>query len=244
MKHLDGKIALITGAAQGQGAAAARLLHEEGAFVYLADVKNGRPVASELGDDAAEFLDLDVTDETAWAAAARRVEERHGRLDVLVNNAGITGRLSPFLELKAEDFRTTFEVNIIGQFLGMKAFVPLMPEGSSIVNIASVNGIRGNPKLAHYAASKFAARGLSRTAAIELAPLGIRVNAVLPGAIDSPMTEPGDRGYDPRPMLAERSPFKRIGRVDEVAGIIAFLASDAASFCSGGDYIVDGGWCA
>jgi 3alpha(or 20beta)-hydroxysteroid dehydrogenase len=228
------------GAAQGQGAAEAEALLRAGAFVYLADVRDGRAVAEALGD-AAEFLELDVTDAVAWEAAAARVRERHGRLDVLVNNAGVTGRLSPLMELEVDDFRSVFDVNVIGHFLGMKTFVPLMPEGSSIVNIASVNGIRGNARLAHYAVSKFAARGLSRTAAIELAPLGIRVNAVLPGAIDSPMTEPGDRG-DPRPRLAELSPFKRIGRVDEVAGMGIFLASDEASFCTGNDYIVDGGW--
>jgi len=241
MSRLDGKIALITGAAQGQGAAEARTLHREGAFVYVCDVKDGGPVVAELGERA-EFLDLDVTDESAWAAAATRVREQHGRLDVLVNNAGITGRLSHFMELEADDFRSTFEVNVMGQFFGMKAFVPLMGEGGSIVNISSVNGIVGKAKLAHYASSKFAVRGLTRTAAIELAPLGIRVNAVLPGAIDSPMTEPGDRGYDPRPMLAELSPLQRMGRCEEVAGMVLFLASDEASFCTGNDYIVDGGW--
>jgi 3alpha(or 20beta)-hydroxysteroid dehydrogenase len=240
MARLDGKIALITGAAQGQGAAEARALHREGAFVYLADVRDGRPVADELGANA-EFLSLDVSDPAAWEAAAARVREQHGRLDVLVNNAGIVGRILPLLELEVDDFRSVYDVNLIGHFLGIKTFVPMMGEGGSIVNIASVNGIRGGERLAHYAASKFAARGLSRTAALELASLGIRVNAILPGAIDSPMTEPGDRP-DPRPRLAELSPFKRIGRVDEVAGMVIFLASDEASFCTGNDYVVDGGW--
>jgi 3alpha(or 20beta)-hydroxysteroid dehydrogenase len=243
MGRLAGKIALITGAAQGQGAAGARALSREGAFVYLADVVDGRSVAKEIGAEA-EFLELDVSDPAAWSAAGDRVRERHGRLDVLVNNAGVKGPVKPFMEMEIEDFHKVFAINAVAHFIGVKTFAPLMPPGSSVVNITSVNGWVGNARLLPYVASKFAARGISRTLAIELAPQEIRVNSILPGAIDSPMVDPNLIGNDPRPRLAARSPMGRIGRVDEVAGMIVFLASDEASYCNGADYIIDGAWCA
>ena len=243
MGRLEGKIALITGAAQGQGAAGARALSREGAFVYLADVIDGRSVAEELGAEA-EFLDLDVSDPAAWAAAGERVKARHGRLDVLVNNAGVKGPVKPFLEMEPEDFHKVFAINAVAHFIAVKTFAPIMPPGSSVVNITSVNGWIGNARLLPYVASKFAARGISRTLAIELAPQEIRVNSILPGAIDSPMVDPSLVGDEVRARLAARSPMGRIGRVDEIAGMIVFLASDEASYCNGADYIIDGAWCA
>jgi 3alpha(or 20beta)-hydroxysteroid dehydrogenase len=240
MGRLDGKIVLITGAAQGQGEAAARALDREGAFVYVTDVTDGRAVADKLSD--AEFLHLDVSDEPGWVKVADRVRERHGRLDVLVNNAGITGPIRPLMEMEVDDFYKLYAVNAVAHFIGVKAFLPLMPPGSSVVNISSVNGWIGGARLLPYVASKFAARGISKTLAIELAPQGIRVNTILPGAIDSPMIDVERLGYDPRPGLAAKSPMGRIGRVDEIAGMIVFLASDEASFCNGADYIIDGAW--
>ena len=240
MGRLNGKVALITGAARGQGEAAAHALSREGAFVYVTDVIDGELVAKELGD--AEFLHLDVSNEAQWAAAASRVRERHGRLDILVNNAGITGPIKPFMEMEVADFHKLFDVNAVAIFIGVKAFVPLMQAGSSVVNVASVNGWIGGARLVPYVASKFAARGISKSLAIELAPEGIRVNAVLPGAVDSPMIDVERLGYDPRPALAAKSPMGRIGRVDEIAGMIVFLASDESSFCNGADYFVDGAW--
>ena len=243
MGRLEGKIALITGAAQGQGAAGARALSREGAFVYLADVIDGRSVAQELGAEA-EFLDLDVSDPTEWAAAGERVKQRHGRLDVLVNNAGVKGPVKPFMEMEPKDFHDVFAINALAHFISVKTFAPIMPPGSSVVNITSVNGWIGNARLLPYVASKFAARGISRTLAIELAPQEIRVNSILPGAIDSPMVDPSLVGDEVRARLAARSPMGRIGRVDEIAGMIVFLASDEASYCNGADYIIDGAWCA
>jgi 3alpha(or 20beta)-hydroxysteroid dehydrogenase len=243
MGRLEGKIALITGAAQGQGAAGARALSREGAFVYLADVVDGRSVADEIGTET-EFLDLDVSDPEAWTAAGERVKERHGRLDILVNNAGVKGPVKPFMELEPEDFQKIFAINAVAHFIAVKTFAPIMPPGSSVVNITSVNGWIGNPRLLPYVASKFAARGISRTLAIELAPQEIRVNSILPGAIDSPMVDPSLVGDDVRARLAARSPMGRIGRVDEIAGMIVFLASAESSYCNGADYIIDGAWCA
>lgn len=243
MGRLEGKIALITGAAQGQGAAGARALSREGAFVYLTDVLDGRSVAEELGADA-EFLNLDVSDPEAWAVVGERVKARHGRLDVLVNNAGVKGPVKPFMEMEVEDFHNVFAINAVAHFVAVKTFAPIMPPGSSVVNITSVNGWVGHPRLLPYAASKFAARGISRTLAIELAPKEIRVNSILPGAIDSPMIDPSLVGDEVRARLAARSPMGRIGRVDEIAGMIVFLASDEASYCNGADYIIDGAWCA
>src|SRR3979409_460409 len=149
MGRLEGKIALITGAAQGQGAAGARALSREGAFVYLADVIDGQNVAEELGAEA-EFLHLDVSDPEAWTAAGERVKERHGRLDVLVNNAGVKGPVKPFMELETEDFQKIFPINAVAHFIAVKTFAPIMPPGSSVVNITSVNGWIGNPRLLPY----------------------------------------------------------------------------------------------
>lgn len=238
-------MALVTGAAQGQGAAEARALHREGAFVYVADVLDGlgREVCATLGSRS-EFLALDVSSETAWRAALSRVGDRHARLDVLVNNAAILGRMAPLVQLEAKEFLEVLEVNLLGVFLGMKYAVPLMGEGASIINISSVDGVRAMPGLGHYVASKFGVRGLTRTAAAELGPGGIRVNAVLPGAIDTAMVDPRRLGFDPRPALAKRSWLRRVGEAGEVAELVVFLASDESSFCTGADFAVDGGWLA
>jgi 3alpha(or 20beta)-hydroxysteroid dehydrogenase len=245
MGRVDGKVAFVTGAAQGQGAAEAGLLAREGAFVYVADVREaeGRGVAAGL-DAHGEFVDLDVTDEAAWREAMARVQAQHGRLDVLVNNAAVAGRFMPFDDLDIADFRRVLDVNVLGVFFGMVHASPLMGEGASIVNISSVDGVAGMPRAAHYVSSKFAVRGLTRTVALELGARGIRVNAVLPGAIDTPMLDSQQLPVDPRELVAKRSPFNRVGTAEEVAEMVLFLASDSASFCTGADFVVDGGWLA
>ncbi|MFC9972842.1 glucose 1-dehydrogenase [Spirillospora sp. NPDC127200] len=237
---LDGKVAIVTGAARGQGAVEARLLAEAGARVVVADVlEEGREVAAEIGG-AARFVHHDVTDAASWADAVAVATGAFGRLDVLVNNAGIW-RTAPVDQETEERFELILRVNLIGPFLGIKAAVPAMRAagGGSVVNISSTAGLRGIPGHSAYGASKFGLRGLTRSAALDLAPDGIRVNSVHPGAIDTPMVaaagfERGEGNYD-------RVPLGRVGVPEDVAGLVLFLASDASSYITGTEFAVDGG---
>lgn len=237
--RLDGKVALITGAARGQGAAEARLFAAHGARVVLADLDGpeGVALAAEIGG---MFLPLDVTSESDWQAAIAAIEAAHGRLDVLVNNAGILRRA------RIEDtdlalFNATVAVNQTGVFLGMKAAVWLMkPTGGSIVNVSSTAGLRGAPEHLAYCASKFAVRGMTKVAAIEFAPYGIRVNSVHPGLIETPMLDPFLDGAA-MSAFTERQLVNRAGTPDEVAQMVLFLASDASSYSTGVEFICDGG---
>jgi 3alpha(or 20beta)-hydroxysteroid dehydrogenase len=239
MGRLDGKVALITGAAspRGQGAAEARLFAAEGATVVLADVNDetGGRTAAAIGPPAA-YRRLDVTSEDDWASAAADVLERHGRIDVLVNNAGMW--LGKGLEeTSLEEYRRVVDVNQLSAFLGMRAVVPAMREagGGAIVNISSLAGLRGMLSPLAYAATKWAVRGMSRSAAVELAPHGIRVNAVFPGYVDTDMI---DSHQD---EIAQRVPLgRRLASPDEVAETVLFLASDAARYVSGAELVVDG----
>ena len=187
--RLDGKVALITGAARGMGAAAARLFVAEGASVVLGDVlPDVKEVAAELGDDRAIAVTLDVTDEAAWRDAIAAGEQRFGRIDVLVNNAGVL--LMDELGKTTNDvYRKVNDVNAFGCFLGMRETAPALERagGGAIVNLSSVEGLGGNRFLVAYTGSKFAVRGMTKAAAIELAEKGIRVNSVHPGGIDTPM---------------------------------------------------------
>jgi 3alpha(or 20beta)-hydroxysteroid dehydrogenase len=240
--RLKDKIALITGAAKGQGAAAARRFVAEGASVVITDVDpDGAALAKELGD-AASFISLDVGSEDAWAAAAEEVKARHGRLDVLVNNAGML-HFSAIVDTKLADYERVIRVNQIGTFLGMRTAIPLMSEGGgSIVNISSVEGLGGMPLLVVYAASKFAIRGMTKVAAMELGPQGIRVNSVHPGAVDTTMvsTALGGMEIDNDPIGA-RVALGRVATAEDVANLVLFLASDESSYCTGGEFVVDGG---
>ncbi|MDD9370344.1 MAG: glucose 1-dehydrogenase [Acidimicrobiales bacterium] len=239
MGRLDGKVAIITGAARGQGAAEARLFVAEGAKVVLADVLDdeGRAVAEELGD-AATYAHLDVTDEDQWKATVALAEERYGPVTVLVNNAGVL-HFQALHKTELEDFDRILRVNVHGVFLGMKSVTDSMAGagGGSIVNISSTAGLQGLPYLGAYVASKWAVRGLSKTAAIDLGHKNIRVNSVHPGGIDTPMVA----GTSSDAPFYKRLPVSRMGTADEAALAVLFLASDEASYIAGAELAVDGG---
>jgi len=240
--RLVGKIAIITGAARGQGEAEARLFVAEGAQVVLTDVlaDEVRAVAESLGV-AAVATTHDVSDEGAWTAVVELAIEHFGGVDVLVNNAAIHW-IRPLLEETADDLRRIFDINLIGAVLGMQAVVPAMQArgGGSIVNISSLAAQSGFYGHAAYGATKWALRGVSRTAAVELGPLGIRVNSIYPGMVDTAMLPPvGSTGTDA--ARTSHLPLGRVGLPQEVAETVAFLASDAAAYTTGAELVIDGG---
>jgi 3alpha(or 20beta)-hydroxysteroid dehydrogenase len=230
--RLSGKRALITGGSSGIGAATARRFVEEGADVTVADVAEeaGRALAGELG---VRFEVLDVRSEEMWRAVVAAV----GDLNVLVACAGIV-ELGGVTEMDEASFRRVLDVNTVGVYLGMRTAVPALRAagGGSIVNISSVAGLVGNPHSIGYAASKWAVRGMSRSAALDLAPDGIRVNSVHPGVIRTPMTESFDLS-----KTSGLSPLGRLGEPVDVADLIVYLASDESSFVTGAELVVDGG---
>ncbi len=243
MGRLDGKVALVTGGAGGNGAATARAFVEEGARVAIADVASepGMALASELGDGA-HYVGLDVTDEDQWSSGVSEVRDRFGRLDVLINNAGIL-RFGGVESTSVDDYLAVIRVNQIGVFLGMRAAVLAMKEagGGSIVNVSSVEGIRGSGGLLAYCASKFAVRGMTKSAAVELGSSGIRVNAVEPGVIDTPMVRAqGLKGMDLDGLFG-KIPAARVGQPEDIANLMVFLASDESRYFTGADFVIDGG---
>jgi 3alpha(or 20beta)-hydroxysteroid dehydrogenase len=237
--RLAGKVALISGAARGQGAAEARLFAAEGAQVVLGDVLDEEcaAVAAEIGD-AAAFTCLDVTDEAQWEAAVAFAEDRFGPVSVLVNNAGIL-HFQAVHKTDTDDFDKIMRVNVRGVFLGIKAATPSLERagGGAIVNISSTAGLQGLPYVAAYVASKWAVRGLTKSAAIDLGHKGIRVNSVHPGGIDTPMIA----GTSADAPYYKRLPVPRMGTAEEVAQAVLFLASDDAAYISGAELAVDGG---
>ncbi len=244
--ELEGKVALISGAARGMGAEEARLFASEGAKVVLGDVldEEGEKTAAEIGASAL-YVHLDVTRETDWLAAVAKAEETFGKLDILVNNAGIL-RFGLLEHTPLEEYEQVVKVNQTGTFLGMKSAVAAMRRagGGSIVNISSLAGIQGVGGAFSYTASKFAVRGMTKVAAIEFGPAGIRVNSVHPGGIETPMTQPyGATSSDGEPP-AINSPIPRIGRPEEVANLVLWIASDKSSYCTGSEFLIDGGECA
>jgi len=242
--RLAGKVALITGAAMGQGAAEARRFAEEDARVVVTDVlaDGARDVAAEIGD-AAIAVALDVTDPEDWDAAVVAAVAAFGRVDVLVNNAGIGIPPRVMEEATLEDHRRTLAVNLDGVWLGMRAVLPAMRDGGgSIVNISSIDGIVGVAGMTSYAASKFGVTGLTRSAALELGRYGIRVNSIHPGVIASPMVEHAPPAVRERlDRLMAQQPIPRMGTPEEVANLALFLASDESSYCTGGQFVIDGG---
>jgi 3alpha(or 20beta)-hydroxysteroid dehydrogenase len=238
--RLDGKVALITGGARGQGAATARRFVAEGARVVITDVidDEGKQLADELGDTA-QFHHLDVSEEDEWAALLRDI----GTVTVLVNNAGIL-HFAPLLDTKLADYERVIRVNQIGAFLGMRAVVPGMiaAGGGSIINTSSIEGLAAAPTLVAYTASKFAIRGMTKVAALEFGSKGIRVNSVHPGMIDTQMlpTALGGINVD-LSRVGKKLPLRRVGQAEEIANLVVFLASDESSYCTGAEFVADGG---
>ena len=247
-ERLAGCVAIVSGSAGGQGAAEARLLVAQGAQVVVADVDDdaGQAVADELGS-AARYNHLDVRSEEDWRATLAAGMDAFGKVTALVNNAGIAPRPRSILKTPVDRYREVLDVNLVGAYTGIHVVAPAIIEagGGGIVNISSVNGFVGGWGIAGYASAKFALRGLTRVAALELGRKGVRVNSVHPGPIDTPMLRAGvPDGVDPVAAMATVVPVGRTGTTDEVANVVAFLLSDEASYCHGAEFVVDGGFLA
>jgi cyclopentanol dehydrogenase len=247
MGRLDGKVALISGAARGQGAAEARLFAAEGAAVVLGDVRGelGEQVATEITAAGGKgvYTQLDVSREDDWARAVALAERTFGKLDVLVNNAAIIG-LEGIMDTPIELWNRVLAVNQTGTFLGMRAAIPAMRRagGGSIVNISSVLATMGSGNSASYTATKGAVTALTRTVSVELATENIRVNAVHPGGVETPMAaECLSDDLEARRALVAAHPIGRLGEPEEIAAGVLFLASDDASFVTGAALVIDGG---
>lgn len=236
-KRVDGKIAVVTGGAQGMGAAHVRLLAEHGARVVIADLSEdaGQALAAEFAENAL-FVHLDVTNAEHWDALVRKVNETFGPIGVLINNAGIL-LLHTVETATLSEYRNVIDVNQVGTFLGMRAVVPGMKElgGGSIVNISSTAGAVGFTDNFAYTASKWAVRGMTKAAALDLARYGIRVNAILPGEVNTPMI--ADLG-----LSTATTPLGRFGDPREIAYLALYLASDESGYTTGADYVIDGGY--
>ncbi|MCX4823813.1 glucose 1-dehydrogenase [Streptomyces sp. NBC_01142] len=248
MGKLDGRVVLITGAARGQGEQEARLFVAEGARVVLADVLDdqGEALAKELGASTAAYIHLDVGREADWTAAVAAAKEAFGKIDGLVNNAGIL-RFNELVSTPLEEFQLITQVNQVGAFLGIRNVAPEIEAagGGTIVNTASYTALTGMAGVGAYAATKHAILGLTRVAALELAGKKIRVNAVCPGAVDTPMSNPG--GVDPEAvseLYSKLVPLGRVGQPEEVAKLALFLSSDDSSYVTGQPFVIDGGWLA
>jgi len=247
MGRLDGKVALISGGARGQGEAEVRRFVAEGAKVVFGDVLDaeGEVVAKDIGD-AAVYLHLDVRSEADWARVVAEAESRFGKLDILVNNAGILSMGVLTHDTPLEDYMRVIEINQVGVFLGMKAAIPAMLRNrkGSIVNISSTNGLSGYGGTIAYTASKFAVRGMTKNAALEYGKAGIRVNSIHPGAIDTAMTKPDNIGgitLEDQDTLYDLTALPRVGQPEEVASLALFLASDESSYSTGAEFLIDGG---
>lgn len=251
MSRFTGKVAIITGAAQGMGEATARLFAAEGARVVITDVREeqGQALAATINDsgarDAAVFHKLDVSDEAEWAAVVAFAVEKFGGVDVLVNNAGML-QFSSVEGLDVDATRMLLNVNLLGPMMGAKHVTPVMKAAGKgvIVNISSVDGLRGVNGLSAYTASKWGLRGLTKTQALELGPSGIRVCSVHPGGVDTVLGNPYGRSGDELQASYQDVPLRRIGLPEEVARVTAFVASDDASYMNGAELAVDGGWSA
>ena len=240
MSRLEGKVAIITGAAQGMGAAHATEFIKQGAKVVLTDLneEKGEALAAELGENAI-FVKQDVTSEQGWADVVAKAEETFGPVNVLVNNAGIS--LNKFiLEMSLDEYMKIVNINQVSVFLGMRAVAGSMTKagGGSIVNISSINGLVGG--VVGYTDTKFAVRGMTKAAALNLAHMGIRVNSVHPGVIATPMIMQED-AKEAIEEFAKQIPLKRVSQPEEVSQLVVYLASDESSYSTGAEFVVDGG---
>ncbi|GMA24142.1 3-alpha-hydroxysteroid dehydrogenase [Luteimicrobium album] len=236
MGRVQDKVAIVTGGTGGMGTTHAKALVAEGAKVMIADLDHakGAALAAELGD-AARYVHLDVTSEDDWAAAVAATVEAFGTVDVLVNNAGIANGAA-ITEFTPEMWRKIIDINLTGTFLGIHAVAGIMAKAGSgsIINISSVEGLRGSPGLHGYVASKFGVRGLTKSVALDLGPRGVRVNSIHPGFIETPMTA----SLNPDDLMI---PLGRAAKPEEVSQLVVFLASDESSYSTGAEFVVDGG---
>ena len=240
MTRLEGKVAIITGAAQGMGAAHAKLFVEQGAKVVLTDLneEKGQAFAAELGENAL-FVKQNVAKEEDWATVVAAADEKFGPVNVLVNNAGITMAKS-MMETTVEEYRRIVEINQVSVFLGMKAVLPSMQKagGGSIVNVSSMNGLVAGA--IGYTDTKFAVRGMTKAAAMEVAHYNVRVNSVHPGVIATPMVVQEDTKAAVE-EFAKHIPLGRVAQPEEVSNMVLFLASDESSYSTGSEFVIDGG---
>ena len=241
--RLAGRVALITGGARGQGAAEARLFAEEGASVVITDVLDADGAETAASHEAIRYLHHDVTNEDEWAAVVADVLEDFGKIDAFINNAGIF-RTGGIADTSLEEYRQVIDVNQIGVFLGLKHVGPVMAAAGSgsIINISSIAGLRGGAGMVAYVASKWAVRGMTKSAMNEFAPAGVRVNSVHPGLIETPMLHqlPAiEQGLEDQ--LVRRIPYGRVADAVEVARLALFLASDESEYMNGVEFIIDGG---
>lgn len=244
MSSLEGKVALITGAARGQGAAEARLFARRGAKVMLCDLLDdeGQAVAAEIGANAA-YTRLDVTSESDWKKVVQATVDKFGKLNVLINNAGIITPTKEIGDTSLDDYMKVINVNQIGVFLGMREVVAPMKKagGGSIVNISSIDGLIGMYGATAYCATKFAVRGMTKVAALELGKYGIRVNSLHPGGVQTKILDDTGLSQEQAAEAFKQIPLGRIGQSEEMATLAAYLASDDASYSTGSEFIADGG---
>jgi len=244
MGRLDGKVALITGGARGMGKSHVRHFVAEGAQVVFGDVLDdkGAAVAAGLDERCCRYVHHDVTSEAGWAAAVATTVDTFGRLDVLVNNAGVLA-FATIANMPLAEFRRILEVNAVGSWLGMKAVIEPMKAagGGSIINISSIEGFTGAAGLSAYSASKFAVRGMTKAAARELGQFGIRVNSVHPGGVITSMTLGQPGSAEQADAFLKAMPLSRFARPAEISCLVAYLASDESSYSTGSEFLADGG---